>query len=282
MERAGVSWSADEIREIERVSRRKPLGAGYQIVVVENIELAVLQIGRLLKILEEPPSRTIFLLTAESVPDDLDTVVSRCVEVAFAPLNDEVVAAYLERAGTDPVRARSAAAASNGDLTRARVLANDEELSDRIAQWHDLPEQLDGVLAHTCERVDEIIASIDKAIQPLIDLQQTEWARRTEDAKTFGTRSLPPKREVEARFKREQRRFRVEDFRFGLTSMAHAYRERLIEGLEGLDDGDRRSRVVVQGSIKSVTVIDRASKSLTTSVDERLWLTNLLVELAHQ
>ena len=37
-ERAGVSWRMEEIREIERVARRRPLGAGYQIVVIEDVE----------------------------------------------------------------------------------------------------------------------------------------------------------------------------------------------------------------------------------------------------
>ena len=35
----GVSWRVDEIREAERVGRRRPLGAGYQIVVIEDVEL---------------------------------------------------------------------------------------------------------------------------------------------------------------------------------------------------------------------------------------------------
>ena len=38
-ERAGVSWRIEEIREAERVARRRPLGAGYQIVVLEDVEL---------------------------------------------------------------------------------------------------------------------------------------------------------------------------------------------------------------------------------------------------
>jgi DNA polymerase-3 subunit delta' len=38
-ERAGVSWRVDDLREADRVSRRRPLGAGYQIIVIEEVDL---------------------------------------------------------------------------------------------------------------------------------------------------------------------------------------------------------------------------------------------------
>ena len=75
-ERAGLSWRIDELREAERVSRRRPLGPGYQIVVIEDVELTTTGASpsapALLKSLEETPTRTIFLLTAEDVPPALD------------------------------------------------------------------------------------------------------------------------------------------------------------------------------------------------------------------
>ena len=70
-ERSGVSWRMEEIREAERVARRRPLGEGYQIVVIEDVELTTTGASpsapALLKSLEEPPARTIFLLSAEEL-----------------------------------------------------------------------------------------------------------------------------------------------------------------------------------------------------------------------
>ena len=74
-ERSGVSWRMEEIREAERVARRRPLGTGYQIVVIEDVELtttgasptaaALVEVSR-----RAPPSRTIFLLSAEEIPEN--------------------------------------------------------------------------------------------------------------------------------------------------------------------------------------------------------------------
>ena len=278
--RSGVTWKVDEFTEAERVSRRKPLGSGYQIVIIENIELATGAVGRLLKILEETPQRTIFLLTAESLPESLVTVLSRCIEVPFAPLTEDVVTDYLVRQGFEPLTSRVASAASGGDLRRAQVLVRDSELAKRIARWQSVPDRLDGVSAHTSELAVEIVAATEAALEPLVKLQEEELERLTANAKELGQRSLSGRREIDARFKREQRRFRLDDLRFGLSALTHAYRERLIEGLEGVDDGDRRSRVLAQGAIDSIVLVNDASRALTSNADELLLLTNLMLALS--
>ena len=280
--RAGVSWNVEEFSVAERVSRRKPLGSGYQIVVIENVELAGASVGRLLKILEEPPERTIFLLTAESLPDTLTTVLSRCIEVPFAPLTEDVVTDYLVQQGFDSLTARAASAASGGDLRRAQVLVRDGELAKRITRWQSVPDRLDGVSAHTSELALEILAATEMALEPLVAIQEEELEHLTVNAKEMGQRALVGRRDIDARFKREQRRFRLDDLRFGLSALTHTYRERMIEGLEGLDDGDRRSRVLVQGSMRSIALIDDASQALRTNADEQLLLTNLLLSLSRE
>jgi DNA polymerase-3 subunit delta' len=280
LERKGVAWSVDEFAEAERISRRVPLGASHQIVIVENVELAGASAAKLLKILEEPPRRTIFLLSAESLPPSLATIASRCIEVPFSPLTDEVISDYLVQQGFDAVSARAAAAASGGDLRRAQVLVRDAALAHRIATWQSVPDKLDAINAHNAALVLEIISMVDEAMEPLVSLQGEELERLIANAKTMGRRSLAGRRDVEARFRREQRRFRLEDLRFGLSALTHVYRERMVEGLEGLDDGDRRSRTAVTGSISSIELIDAASKSLGANVDEQLVLTNLMLSLA--
>lgn len=280
VDRKGVSWSVDEFGEAERISRRVPLGRSHQIVVIENIELAGASVAKLLKILEEPPRRTVFLLSAESLPETLATVSSRCIEIPFSPLTDEVISNYLVQQGYEVLSARAAAAASGGDLRRAQVLVRDPALAQRIATWQSVPETLDAINAHNAALALEIIAMVDEAMEPLVALQAEELERLTANAKAMGRRSLTGRKEVEARFRREQRRFRLEDLRFGLSALTHAYRERMVDGLEGLDDGDRRSRSVVTGAITSIELIDAASKSLGANVDEQLVLTNLLLSLS--
>jgi len=116
-ERAGLSWRIDELREADRVSRRRPLGAGYQIVIIEDVELTTTGASpsapALLKSLEETPSRTIFLLTAEDVPPALDTIASRCVELKLKGLSEEAIAEVLIREGATALAARAAASAAS-------------------------------------------------------------------------------------------------------------------------------------------------------------------------
>jgi DNA polymerase-3 subunit delta' len=280
IERTGVLWNVEEFKEAERISRRVPLGRSHQIVIIENVELTAGSVGKLLKILEEPPRRTIFLLSAESLPETLATVVSRCIEVPFSPLSDEVISNYLVQQGFAMMAARAAAAASGGDLRRAQVLVRDAELALRIATWQSVPENLDAINAHNAALALEISAMVDEAMKPLLALQAEELERLTANAKAMGRRSLPGRKEIEVRFRREQRRFRLDDVCFGLSALTHVYRERMVDGLEALDDGDRRSRSIVTGAVASIELIDLASRSLRANVDEQLVLTNLLLSLA--
>jgi len=278
--RSGTNWTVDEFAEAERVSRRRPLGSGYQIVVIENIELSTSSSGKLLKILEEPAARTIFVLTAESMPESLDTIWSRCIEIAFSPLSEEVITDYLVRSGADLLAARAAASASGGDLKRAQVLARDADLARRVALWQAVPDRLDTVTAHTAQLADEIVAAVDSAVAPLAVLQEEEMERQRDNAREMGVRGVAGRREIEARFRREQLRFRREDLRFGLSTLTRAYRQRMLLGLEDLEDGERRSRLTVEGAINAIELIDETSRTINSNVNESLLITNLLLGLS--
>lgn len=283
IERSGVSWRIDELREAERVGRRRPLGAGYQIVVLEDIELTTTgtapSSAALLKSLEEPPSRTIFLLSAEDLPPALDTIVSRCVEVRLKGLSDIDLEAILRRDGADEASARTAAAAANGNLRRARVLVRDSDLSDRIAQWRAVPDELKGTPASSAELASAIVAALDRALAPLVQLQEEEMSRRILEARDVGQRSVTNRKDIEAQFKREQRRFRIDELRFGLTALTNVYRERLGENLVGVEMGESRSEYRVGASLRAIDAVAETSRRLSLNVDENLLLIDLMLSL---
>jgi DNA polymerase-3 subunit delta' len=82
----------------------------------------------LLKVLEEPPTDTVFLLLSAR-PDDLpDTVRSRCQEIGFPPLSESFVIETLVREGLDEDRARLASRLAGGNVGRARRLARAERV----------------------------------------------------------------------------------------------------------------------------------------------------------
>jgi DNA polymerase-3 subunit delta' len=234
----------------------------------------------LLKSLEEPPPRTIFLLSAEELPEALDTVISRCVEIKLRALSQVDLRTVLESEGADAQVAKDAAAAANGNLRRARVLVRDRELASRVASWRNVPERLSGPPAVSSRVAQEISASLDDAITPLQQLQEEEMARRTSDAKEIGLRAVSNRRDVEAQFKREQRRFRLDELRFGFSALTGVYRERLVENLEQSADGDKRSEHRVGSSLRAIDVVAEANRRLGTNVDETLLLHDLMLSLA--
>lgn len=281
VERSGLSWRVDELREAERLSRRRPLGEGYQIVIIEDVELTVTGTApsapALLKTLEEPPPRTIFLLTAHETPPALDTIVSRCLEVHLRGLSDADVAAIVMADGVEASLAHTAAAAANGDVRRARILARDDALVQRATQWRTVPDRFDGSPAGAARIVEEIARALDDAVAPLIALQHDEATRRGIEARELGTRPAN-RRDLEATFKREQRRFRTDELRFGVRVLTEVYRQRLRDALD--DEVDARSTERVRAALKAIDALGEANRRLATSLDESLLLHDLLLSLS--
>lgn len=127
----GLSLSVFAMREIVQVASRRPGTGRWQIVIVEDADRLTEQAANaLLKVVEEPPSRTVFLLCAPSVdPEDISvTLRSRCRHVALTtPATDDIERVLIERDGIDADAARWAATVCGGHIGRARRLAVDPD-----------------------------------------------------------------------------------------------------------------------------------------------------------
>ncbi len=283
IERAGLAWRVDEIREAERVARRRPLGAGRQIVVLEDVELTVAGASpsapALLKSLEEPPARTVFLLGASELPGTLDTVASRCVLVRVAAPSDDDIEERLRAEGVSADAAHAAAHAALGSLERARVLADDPALVARLDWWRALPDRLTGTPAVASALAREAAALLDEAMVPLERSLAEAAAREREEAGSFGGRAAN-RRELEAQSRREQRRFRTEELTLGLSTLTAVYRERLARDLEASRDGDGRADHRVAGTLRRLDALREAQRRLSTTLDEGLLLHDLLFALS--
>ena len=273
--RAGLNWSVDEIRETERIARRRPVHDGYQILILPNIELSTLAGPALLKTLEEPPRRTIFLLLADELPEHLVTIESRCVKVEFSALGIDDIVTVLEREGIPVVQARMSAEAASGDLDRARVVARDADLAQRISLWRDVPDRLANTSPAALAQI--IAAGLDGAIAPLQALQAEELDEWKKAAEAAGRRG--GQKEVEQRHQREQRRFRTEELRFGFATLTRSYRERMVASLESADDGDTRASSDARAAINAISAIAQAHQNLGLNANETLLLTDLFTTL---
>lgn len=131
----GLSIGTKEMREIVQVASRRPSTGRWQVVVVEDADRLTEAAGNvLLKVVEEPPARTVFLLCAPSVdPEDISvTLRSRCRHVHLAtPTVDSIARVLRDQDGLDAKVAGWAASVSGGHVGRARRLATDDEARSR-------------------------------------------------------------------------------------------------------------------------------------------------------
>jgi DNA polymerase III subunit delta' len=131
----GLSIGVDEMRAIVQIASRRPSTGRWQIVVVEDADrLTEGAANALLKVVEEPPPSTVFLLCAPSVdPEDIAvTLRSRCRHVALVTPPAEAIAQVLiESDGLSADEAHWAASVCGGHVGRARRLATDPEARER-------------------------------------------------------------------------------------------------------------------------------------------------------
>jgi DNA polymerase-3 subunit delta' len=143
---AGLSISVAEMRALVQTSARRPTGGRWQVVIIEDADrLTEGAANALLKAVEEPPERTVFLLCAPSDhPDDVPiTIRSRCRFVALRTPTASAIAEVLHvRDGIDEETARWASSVCGGHVGRARRLATDPAARDRRAAVLRIPLHL--------------------------------------------------------------------------------------------------------------------------------------------
>jgi DNA polymerase III subunit delta' len=145
----GLSISVEEMRSLVLRAASAPTGGRWQVVLIEDADrLTEKASNALLKAVEEPSPRTVFLLCTPSLhPDDVSvTIRSRCRVVTLRTPSPEAIADMLARRdGVDARVAAWAAAASQGHVGRARRLARDPEARDRREAVLAVPRRLTGI-----------------------------------------------------------------------------------------------------------------------------------------
>ncbi len=131
----GLSIGVTEMRAIVQIASRRPSTGRWQIVVVEDADrLTEGAANALLKVVEEPPPSTVFLLCAPSVdPEDIAiTLRSRCRHVALVtPPAAAIAQVLMDTDGMSAEEAQWAASISGGHVGRARRLATDPDARER-------------------------------------------------------------------------------------------------------------------------------------------------------
>ncbi|HEX6500408.1 MAG TPA: DNA polymerase III subunit delta' [Micromonosporaceae bacterium] len=145
----GLTISVSEMRALVLRAQSAPSQGRWQVLLIEDADRLTEAAGNaLLKAVEEPPPRTVFLLCTPSThPDDISvTIRSRCRLVTLRQPPAEAVATVLvERDGVEPAAAAWAAAAAQGHVGRARRLAQDPYARARREAVLAVPRRLTSV-----------------------------------------------------------------------------------------------------------------------------------------
>ncbi len=272
VEPQGAALRVSEAEEIIRAGLRTPVEGRRKVIIVtgsEAIEEAA--IGKLLKVIEEPPPSAVFVLLAEEVPPEIITIASRCVTVEFGPLSVMELSQTLLAEGVDAERAEVASAAAGGDLDRARLLATDDDLAERAALWQRIPGRLDGTGYMATEMVNEVRSGMDRAQGPLEARQAHDVEQLEARVEQLGERGSG-RTELVARHKREIRRLRYDELRFGMATMARVYRDHLV-GDAGLSHSESDTYAALEA-------IQTAAENLIRNPNEPLLLQELFLTLS--
>ena len=269
VERTGASISKEQVTDIIRAASLAPVEGSRKVMILHEFHLLSADAAaRLLKTIEEPPPSTVFIVLADQVPPDLVTIASRCVRIEFGAISQATIHDVLLAEGVPDDTAALAAAAAEGNLSRARVLATDPGLMERRTVFAAIPHRLDGTGATVARLCTELNTLIDNAAAPLAARQALEATVLEERVAALGERGSGRK-QLEERHKRELRRHRIDELRSGLAVVAGTYRDALVEGHLTRPDS----------VVDAISRVHRALESLDRNPNETLLLQALLLDL---
>lgn len=129
--------SVEEAKEIGKALSLKSYEGGYKVMLIWMAEkLHTSAANKLLKLIEEPPEKTIFLLIAEDEGQIINTIRSRCQILHFPPLSeDEIVKGLIRDFDLDEGTATKIAHQSNGNYNKACDLVYHDSEDKQFEEW---------------------------------------------------------------------------------------------------------------------------------------------------
>lgn len=129
--------SVKDASEIGKNLALKAYEGGYKVMIIWMADkMNTAAANKLLKLLEEPPEKTVFILIAENTSDLLQTITSRCQMVDFLALPEEVIAEHLvEKYKLEANAAKKIAHQSEGNFNKALHLVHKDNDEQIFEQW---------------------------------------------------------------------------------------------------------------------------------------------------
>lgn len=285
-----------QARELVQIAQRAPSQGRWRVLVIEDADrLNEAASNALLKAIEEPPPRTLWLLCAPSPHDVMVTIRSRCRGVRLRVPPASVVAELLVRRGADPAMASFAAKAAQSHIGRAARLARDEDARLRRKEVLEIAFGLRGVGDAVLRAGRLIEVANEEAGAATTDRDATERSQLLRALGYEGQTRLPPTvrtqvRALEADQKKRATRFKRDVIDRALLDLLSVYRDVLIvqmgAGVDLVNGGDR---VQIEGlargtdtatTLRRMESISMARHRITTSANPLLVVEAMLVEVA--
>jgi DNA polymerase-3 subunit delta' len=300
----GLSISVAEMRSLVQAAARKPTTGRWQVVIIEDADrLTEGASNALLKAVEEPPERTVFLLCAPSDhPEDVTvTIRSRCRLVTLrTPPVPAIAKVLMDRDGVDPELADWAASVCGGHVGRARRLATDDNSRKRRATVLRIPLGL--------RRPADVFACADELINAAEADASEESRARDEPEKDelrtamggdgTGKGVAGAKRAAEAAVKQLEKRQKSRATRtqrdtldLALVDLAGFYRDVLVTGSGAgavLNHPDHASDVMTAASewtpestLRRLEAVLACREAITLNVKPRIAVEAMVTTLRH-
>lgn len=126
----------DEAQDVVKKLALKSYEGGYKMMLIWMADkMNIAAANKLLKLIEEPPEKTVFILIAEDEEQIIQTIRSRCQIVHFPPLAENVIADALEEKGLSKEEASKIAHEANGNFNKALDLKNNDSEDLVFEKW---------------------------------------------------------------------------------------------------------------------------------------------------
>jgi len=296
----GLSYGVKQTRDLVLRAAGAPAGGRWLVVLFEDADRCTEQAANaLLKAIEEPAPRTVWLLCAPSPEDLVTTIRSRCrVMTLRVPPSSAVASVLVQRDGIDPDRALAAARAAQGHIGRARRLATDPSAAARRAAVLSVPVQATSLGPALAAAAALVKTAEDeaKSVTEQLDEPEKEALRKAFGEGSTGKGVAKAMRgmagalkDLEDRQKSRATRVKRDTLDGALLDLAAFYRDVLIVQL-GADvelanaDQDSDLRRIASGStpeatLRRIQAVMRCRERLTLNVAPLLAVEEMTISL---
>jgi len=273
----GLSIKVDEVRELITRTSWSPSVGNYRVVLIEDVDrLTEPASNALLKVIEEPGARTVWLLCAPTLTDVIPTIRSRCRHLTLrTPSIKAVTQLLIERDGIEPKMAEFAANAAQGHIGRAKYLATYEEARKTREKILSIPFTVKDLAsafeaANTLVELAKSQALAESEVRDEAELAKLKESYRTTGSKlaTGGSKAV---KELEKEQKTRANRM-VKDY---LDHSFLEYQNHFMEELSGRENLNNEEAEIV----KKISAINESRRRLAHNSSIQLVAESLFCQI---